>query len=368
MCLQQRVVSFILAAAAAGWLAAAGVCRAAETGAGKVVLVAGAGAPGAEPLGGVLQMPFGMDEDRDGNLFIGELSGDRLLKLDRAGRLTTVAGQLGQQGFAGDGGPAAQARFHWIHNLAIAPNNDIFIADTFNHHVRKIDARTGVISSVIGAEKKGFSGDGGPAAQASCGDIYCVALDMPRNRLILTDLDNRRIRVITLADGRIDTLAGNGEKGLPADGAPAKASPLFDPRAAASDVEGNVYILERGGNAVRVVDPNGRIRTVAGTGRKGLPGPNVPALKATFSGPKHLCIDPHGDVIIADTDNHVISKLLVRQKRVVRLVGTGQKGSAGLNGPPLSVQLNIPHGVFVDRAGTLYVCDSGNNRVLKIVP
>ena len=276
--------------------------------------------------------------------------------------------RAGEQGFSGDGGPAAQARFHWIHNLAIAPNNDIYIADTFNHHVRKIDAHSGIITTVVGAEKKGFSGDGGPAARAACGDIYCVMLDVPRNRLILTDLDNRRIRVITLADGRIDTLAGNGAKGVPADGSPARLSPLADPRAAVSDAGGNVYILERSGNALRVVDPQGRIRTVAGSGKKGLPAADVPALKATFSGPKHLCVDRQGDVIIADTDNHVISKLLVRQQRVVRLMGTGQKGSAGLNGPPLGIQLNIPHGVFVDRAGTLYVCDSGNNRVLKLVP
>ena len=108
-----------------------------------------------------------------------------------------------------------------------------------------------------------------------------------------------------MASGTIRLIAGNGERGVPADGAVAREAPLVDPRAVAADGEGNVYILERGGHALRVVDRAGKIRTVAGTGKAGPAGDDGPALAATLRGPKHLCLDREGNVIIADTDNHV---------------------------------------------------------------
>jgi streptogramin lyase len=182
----------------------------------------------------------------------------------------------------------------------------------------------------------------------------------------LADLDNRRIRVVTLDDGKIDTLAGNGRRGVPVDGSLAKDNPLVDPRAVAGDAAGNVYILEREGHALRVVDPQGRIRTVAGTGRKGPAADEVAALQAMFNGPKHLCVDGRGDVIIADAENNVIRKLLVRQQRVLRVAGTGKQGSAGVGGPPREAELDRPHGVFVDSRGMLYIVDSGNDRILRL--
>jgi DNA-binding beta-propeller fold protein YncE len=300
-----------------------------------------------------------------GNLLIAELTGQRVCKLDAQGHLSTIAG-TGTEGFAGDDGPAAQAQLRGMHHLALASNGDLLVADTWNNRVRKIDAKTGVITTLAGAGKKGFSGDGGPAAKAECGGIYCLAFDGPRDRLLLADLDNRRIRVVTLRDGKIDTFAGNGDRGVPVDGATAKESPLVDPRAVACDDVGNVYILERSGHALRAVDLQGRICTVAGTGKKGPAADDVAALAATFNGPKHLCVDGHGDVIIADAENHVVCQLLVREKRVVRLAGTGKQGTAGVGGPPQKVELNRPHGVFVDAQGTLYVVDSSNDRILKL--
>jgi DNA-binding beta-propeller fold protein YncE len=333
----------------------------------RAVLVVGAAGKNAELVGGALSMPFAVDADSAGNLFIAELTGHKVRKFDVQGRLSDYAG-TGAKGAAGDGGPARAAQFNGMHHLALAPNGDLFVADTWNNRVRKIDAHTGRITTVAGTGEKGFAGDGGPAVQAQCGGIYCAALDVPRNRLLLADLDNRRIRVVTLADGRIATLAGNGQKGVPADGSLAADSPLVDPRAVTCDASGNVYILERSGHAVRAVDPQGRIRTVAGTGRKGPPADDRPALSATMNGPKHLCVDRAGDVIIADAENHVIVKLLVRQQRLVRVAGTGQKGSDGVGGPALAVQLNRPHGVFVDAHNTLYIVDSDNDRLLRLEP
>ncbi|MBI3467696.1 MAG: hypothetical protein HY000_32205, partial [Planctomycetes bacterium] len=232
----------------------------------KLVLVAGGGdgADGTSAVGGQLRSPFGVHFDQAGNMYLVELTGQRVRKVDSRGVLTTVAG-TGELGNAGDGGPAAKAQFNGMHSLAIAPDGSIYLSDTWNNRIRKLDPQSGTISAVAGTGEKGFSGDGGPAAQAKFGGIYCVALDPAGARMYLADLDNRRIRVVDLKTGIVGTVAGNGEKGVPADGADAKTSPLVDPRAVAADRQGNVYLLERSGHALRVVDPSGKIRTVVGT-------------------------------------------------------------------------------------------------------
>jgi sugar lactone lactonase YvrE len=143
-------------------------------------------------------------------------------------------------------------------------------------------------------------------------------------------------------------------------------APLVDPRAVIADGQGGVYILERSGHALRMVDAQGTIRTVVGTGQKGGAGDGGDARKATLNGPKHLCLDRDGSVIIADTENHVIRRYTPATRRIDRVAGSGKAGANGLNGPALSVELRQPHGVCVHPNGTLYICDSGNNRVLKI--
>ena len=186
MRLQSAVLVFVLLSILLGLSAA---LQAGET---RAVLVAGSPSKGAEPRGGTLAAPFAVDADRQGNLYIAELTGQRVRKLDPRGRLSTIAG-TGEKGSGGDGGPALQAQFNGMHHLAVTPGGDLFLADTWNNRVRKIDIRTGVITNLVATGEKGFSGDGGPAATAQCGGIYCAALDVPRNRLLLADLDNRRI-------------------------------------------------------------------------------------------------------------------------------------------------------------------------------
>ncbi len=335
----------------------------------KIVLVAGEGegGDGGPAREAKLQMPFAVDLDRSGNLFLAEYIGQRVRKIDGKGTITTIAG-TGQKAYGGDDGPAAKARFNSIHSLIVAPNGDIYIADSFNKRLRKIDGGTGRISTIGGTGEKGFSGDGGPATKAQFGDIYCAALDAKGEKLYLADLDYRRIRVLNLESGVVETVAGNGQRGVPRDGAEARNAPLVDPRAVTVDAKGNVYILERGGHALRVVDAEGKIRTVAGTGKPGFGGDGGDALRAQFNGPKHLCVDRNGDVLIADTENHVIRKYLPREGKIVRIAGTGRAGRAGLNGPPLNAELNQPHGVNARPDGTIYISDSTNNRVLKIEP
>jgi hypothetical protein len=164
----------------------------------------------------------------------------------------------------------------------------------------------------------------------------------------------------------VSTVAGNGDKGVPADGAEATRAPLVDPRAVAADADGNVYVLERAGHALRVVDARGRMRTVAGTGKAGASGDGGDGRRATLNEPKHLCIDKDSAVIIADTDNHVIRKYLPRRGKIVRVAGTGTNGSAGVGGPPELAELNQLHGVHVGPGGDLYIADSGNHRILRI--
>ena len=173
---------------------------------------------------------------------------------------------------------------------------------------------------------------------------------------------------IEVKTGAARIVAGNGEKGVPVEGAIATATPLVDPRAAVVDRKGNLYILERNGHALRVVGRDGKVRTVVNaSGKKGAEGDGGDALAATLSGPKHLCVDLDDNVIIADAENNLIRTYVPATGKILRVAATGKAGAAGLGGPPEQCELNRPHGVTVHRDGTLYITDSYNNRILKIV-
>lgn len=333
----------------------------------RVVLVAGGGTAtgAASALEARLDTPFGVDFEATGHLVFVELTGQRVCRIDPQGQLTVIAGN-GQKGYTGDGSPAALAQFNGLHNLSISSQGDIYLADTWNQVVRKIDSKTGLISTIAGTGEKGFSGDGGPAARAKFGGIYCVTVSPDGKQLYLADLDNRRIRVVDLSSGTVETVAGNGKGGVPPNHTTARDQPLVDPRAVMADKEGRVYVLERGGHALRVVDPQGQITTVVGTGKKGHSGDGGPAIEATLSGPKHLCLDRDGTVLIADTDNHTIRRYDPRTGQINRVAGTGKVGTKGVGGPPDLVELNQPHGIFLHPSGDLYISDSHNHRILKI--
>jgi DNA-binding beta-propeller fold protein YncE len=336
----------------------------------RVIVVAGGGDSPADaapkPATDVaLVDPFAVDFDADGNMYIAELEGGRVLRVTSQGQLTRLAGRA-EQGDEGDGGPVERAVFNGMHHLLIGPGGGLMIADSWNNRVRQIDLDAMTIRPLAGTGSKGFAGDDGPALEAQFGGIYCLALGPGGKTLYLADLDNRRIRAIDLATRRVRTIAGNGQRGVPEDGALAVEAPLVDPRAVAVDSAGNVYILERSGHALRVVDGEGRIRTVAGTGQAGHSGDDGPALKAQLNGPKHLCIDADDNVLIADTENHVIRRFWPAVGRITHVAGTGQEGAGGLDGPASQVQLSRPHGVIVGPDGHLYISDSGNGRVLRI--
>jgi sugar lactone lactonase YvrE len=345
---------------------------------GRVVLVAG-GSRDAVDIPAVeakLHEPFGAEWDSAGNLWIVEMiHGNRLLKVDPSGKLSHVAGKFYSQGEKsasqkdseddaskdlGDNGPALKAVFTGPHNLATLSGGEILIGDTWSGRVRRFDPKTNLVTSLEGWKV--------PASQARGSGPYSISIDFSGDVLYVSNL-NKVVR-INLKTNHVDVVAGNGKKGKPDDGAVAKEAPLVDPRAACADRTGNVYILERGGNALRVVSVDGRIKTVVNSsGNKGISLDQGPAIDAMMNGPKHLCIDPQDRVVIADAENHIIVRYDPESGQLERIAGTGKAGSQGLDGDPKLCQLKRPHGVsFHPKTQELCITDSYNNRVLKIVP
>jgi DNA-binding beta-propeller fold protein YncE len=350
--------------AAAVLLAAASTAAAAD----KLVLVAGGGdgPDGTEATKAKLIQPFGVDFDRNFTVIVEMAGGERVRVIGPDGKLFTFAGREGVKGNDGDGGDGPKATFNGMHSLAIGPEGKAYVADTWNNRVRVVDPRTEKVAAFAGTGEKGFAGDGGPAKDAKFSGVFCVSFDPKRENLFVTDLGNRRIRKVDMKSGVVTTAAGNGEKGVPKDGEDATKQPLVDPRAHAVDKDGNLWVLERGGHALRVVDATGKIRTVAGTGKAGMG--TGKALEAAMNGPKHLCVDKDGTVLIADTENHRIVRYSPKDNTLSPVAGTGKKGTAGVGGDPLKAEFNQPHGVIVHpKTGEVYISDASNGRVLKIV-
>ena len=319
--------------------------------AAKLEVVAGGGTlPADAPATQCkLREPFAVEFTPDGRMIIAEMvSGNRVLAVDQAGKLTLLAG-TGIKGFSGDGGIAVAAQFNGIHNAAIAKNGDIFLADSWNYRIRKLSP-DGTVSTFAGTGAKGFGGDGGAAKDAGFSTLIQIALDPAGKNLFIADIDNKRIRRISLDTQIVTTVAGNGKGGSPQDGAPAIESPLSDPRAVIPAADGSFYILERNGNALRFVDAAGKIRTL---------------LSGTLNGPKHACLDRDGTVIIADAENHVIRRYDPRTKELTRIAGTGKKG-ATLTDDAMTSELSRPHGVTIAPDGALIITDSYNDRILRL--
>ena len=302
-----------------------------------------------------INSPFGVAFDNKGNAYIAEYEGGRILKLDKKGKLQTFSGN-GKKGYAGDGLSADKGMYSSMHNLAWASNNLLYISDTHNNLVRKINGNNNRLSTLAGTpNQKGFSGDNGLAEKAKLDTPISISLTPDEKTLLIADIRNRRIRAVDLNSGIIRTIAGNGKKGKPIDGKLTLEQPLMDPRAAVMDDKGNLFVLERNGHALRVIHPDGKIYTLAGTGKRGQR--DGPALQASFNGPKHLCVDRQERIIIADDNNHLIRLYDPKTKSVSTILGGKAKPQT---------TLNRPHGVSIAPDGSLWVCDSWNNRVLTL--
>ena len=196
-----------------------------------------------------------------------------------------------------------------------------------------------------------------------------MLLDRDGKFLFIADVADCRIRVVDLASGTIDAFAGNGEGRHAGDGRPARQAAIAGARAVEIARDGTVFVLERQGHTLRAVEPgSGVITTVAGTGVKGYTGDGGASKAATFNGPKELAVEPDGGVLIVDTENHAIRRIDIEKGTISTLAGTGRAGFAGDNGPARAAGLARPHGVAVAPDGAIYIGDTENHRIRKVVP
>jgi len=282
-------------------------------------------------------------------------------RVDQAtGIISTVAG-CGNEGYSGDGGPATQAQLNQPYSLQIDSNGDIYIVDRLNAVIRRVDAASGVITTVAGTGQPGYSGDGGPGTRAQLREPNDCFLD-GSGGLLIADIQDQRVRRLDLGTGVITTFAGNGEKVRSGDGGPAVNASILGARAVCTDGKGNTYICEREGNGIRMVDNTGIMSTLAGTGEGGYSGDGGPALTATWGAPKAIRCDHRGNLLVVDTENHAIRRIDTTSGTVTTVAG-GHKGSEGDGAVATAAGLDRPHGCDVDRAGNIFIADSNNHRV-----
>jgi streptogramin lyase len=278
----------------------------------------------------------------------------------QSGELTTFAG-TGEAGHTGDGGPAIEAKIDEIYAIQVDVNGDVYILQRFNPSIRKIDAASGIITTVAGDATVGYGGDGGSATKAQMREPNDCVLD-GKGGLLIADVQDQRIRRLDIAAGVISTFAGTGEKEHTGDGGLASESGIFGARAVCVDGRGNTYVCEREGNTLRRIASDGIITTVAGTGAQGYSGDGGPAVECEFNGPKAIRCDADGNVLIVDTENHAIRKYHANSGMITTVAG-GHEGADGDGGPAVGAGLARPHGVVVDGDGAMYIADSENHRI-----
>ena len=335
---------------------------------GTITTIAGTGGRGFSGDGGPaveaeLRNPSGVAVDGAGNLYIADTVNHRIRKVDSTGTITTVAG-TGQYGFGGDGGPATAVRLAYPDDVAVDGAGNLYIAESSDDRVRKVDS-TGTITTIAGTGRFGFRGDGGPAVKADLFNPSGVAVDGAGN-LYIADVSNHRIRKVD-STGTITTIAGTGERGFSGDGGPAVEAKLYNPRGVAVDGAGNLYIAESGNERIRKVDSTGTITTIAGTGERGFSGDGGPAVEAKLYNPRGVAVDGAGNLYISDATNSRIRKV-DSTGTITTVAGTGQYGFSGDDGPAPAARLAFPRGVAVDGAGNLYIADFGNHRIRKLTP
>jgi DNA-binding beta-propeller fold protein YncE len=300
--------------------------------AATVTTLIGDGTPGFSDT--QVNNPYGLVIGPDGALYFCDLDNQRIRRLDlKTKGLTTIAGD-GQKGYRGDGGPAIQASLNMPHELRFDRDGDIYIAERDNHVIRKVDTKTGIISTFAGTGKAGFSGDGGPASSAQLNQPHSIYFDRDGS-LLICDIMNNRIRRVL--HGIIDTWNVTG-------------AALRGPRTIAIGPSGDLYVALREGNAIYSIDAQTHaLHHIGGTGVQGHSGDGGPAQQATLAGPKGLDLDPVGILYLADTESHTIRSVDLKTGTISTVLDN----------------LKRPHGVYF-RDGTLYVSDSENHRILSV--
>jgi len=339
--------------------------------AGDVSTFAGTGVKGFSGDGGPadkaqLNNPFAVARGPDGALYICDVDNHRVRRVAQNGTISTYAGSA-KKGYSGDGGPATEAALNQPYELAWDKSGNLYFVEMVNNIVRRVDAKTGIISTVAGTGAKGFGGDGGPATKALMSAPHSLAFDEAGD-LYVCDIINHRIRKIDMKTGNISTWAGTGLKKTSPDGSQIDGCSLHGPRALAFAADGTLWLALREGNAVLKLDPKaGTLKRIAGMGKSGFSGNGGPALEAALAGPKCVGLDARGNVYLADTESHSIRMIDIAKGTLELLVGDG-KNADGPDGPALKCRLARPHGVFVEKDGSVLIGDSENHRVRRLRP
>lgn len=331
-----------------------------------ITTIAGTGDPafsgdGASAGEATLNRPTGIWFASDSSIYVSDTDNFRIRRISADGTITTVVGN-GTEGFSGDGGPATDASINKAHGVAVSTDGEIILCDTRNHRIRKV-AADGTISTIAGTGTAAFGGDEGPASEASLNRPHGLFLDDAGN-IFFTDTNNNRVRRIDPM-GRISTVAGNGVDESSGDGGFATEAGLRGPVGIVGDTIGTIYISERSGDLIRRIDAAGTIATVAGTGGRGFAGDAGPALSAELDGPRGLALDSIGNLYMADRVNQRIRKVDMAGT-IATVAGSGERGSGGDEGDPLDAMLNLPWGIAVDQKGNVLITDRENHRVRKV--
>jgi DNA-binding beta-propeller fold protein YncE len=326
-----------------------------------------------EPKTAAVSEPFSVDFDAKGAMYGVEFTkSNRIFKL-ADGKLEFIAGvqhsvneKVKKEATdVGDGSDPQKAVFNGMHDIQITSDGKAILGDSFHHRVRLLDLGTGHVSTLGGTGKAGFGGDGGPATEAMFNVTMTASLSQDQKRIYVADIGNHRVRMFDLAGGKIETVAGNGQKGNPADGGAALESPLGDARAVVQAKDGTLYVLLRGGNSLVEVK-NGKVRTIVNaSGKKGYSGDGGPGRDATMNGPKYLAFDASGNVLICDTENNCVRRWSPATEEIDLIAGKPPKKGTAIGNTWLETDLSRPHGVRLGPDGKLYVADTYNNRVLR---
>jgi len=331
---------------------------------GKITTVAGSGPyfPGDNgPATRAQVRPVGIDVTQNDEFYLADYDQNRVRKVTRSGQISTVTGN-GKGGFSGEKGPANRAQVDQPEGVAVDRAGNLFIADTGNYCIRRVD-KAGLISTVVGTGTDGFLGDGGPATRAQISGPRQIVIDGAGN-LFFADNGNSRIRKVDTS-GRITTIVGAGGEGFSGDGGPASRAKLNLPSGVAVDTDGNVYIADTSNNRIRRVDRAGTIRTIAGTGVKGFAGDNGPATAARLSNPEGVTVDNVGNVYIADSSNNRVRRV-DRAGRITTVAGIGTESFSGDGGPASAAGLDYPVVITFDSVGNMYISDLDNSRIRRI--
>ena len=381
--LRFRAATAVAIVATAGLLATLPV----EAETGVITTVAGKSPPGYSGDGGPardaqMNEPRMLTFDGAGTMYIVDTFNQVIRRVGTDGVITTLAGHSSgyvprddadcKPNFSGEGVPATQATLSCPHAAAVAANGDLFVADSANHVIRKIDHATHIITSVVGqGGHNGDTGDGGPANQATIDGPKGIIFDKAWN-LIIADSGNAKIRIVDAQTGIIRTIAGTGQSGESGDGGPATKAKLNEPRTMALAADGAIIFTEPKVNRIRRIDANpGIITTFAGTGRAGFSGDGGPATRAMLNFNRGVGVDGAGLVYIADSLNQRIRT--VDANGIIRTVaGSGKvcyasaNNNCGDGGPATEAGFATPRALEFDEAGNLYVADTFNERIRRI--